>query len=166
MNRHINIKGDDNMKKAGIYLFTTIMILSISFVGLTGETTVNELLERVENIEERLADIESKFESDDFSPQEKETHNIQGKFELSKFNFREYFMTVEAVGEIKALEDSYTSVRFNLVVYDKSGAILDNVKIVMRDISKGERRTFTQPIYALESAENIASFRLKIDRTR
>lgn len=154
------------MKKFSIYFLAAVLIFSISFIGLTGETTINDLLERIEDIETRLSRIEEKMGEDFEVPEAAKTYNIQDRFELSRFQLRSTRTAEEALGEIKALDSSYSTVRFNLILYDEKGKILETARISIRDIDKDESRTFTETLYDLDNVDNVNNFKLEIDSTR
>ena len=155
------------MKKLGIYLFTAILILSISFMGLTGETTVNDLLERVKNIETRLSRIEERLSTEGFEiPEAAKTYNIEDRFELSRFQLRSTRTGEEALGEIKSLDGNYSTARFNLVLYDEDGKILETTSISIRDLDEGQSKTFNEALYDLDSVDNVDSFKMEINSTR
>ena len=154
------------MKKIGVYLFTAVLIISISYIGFTGETTVSDLLERIENVESRVNKIEEKIGEDFEVPDAAKTYNIEEKFELSRFQLKSTRTAEEALGEIKSVDDNYSTARFNLVLYDEEGKILETSSITIRDIDKRQSKTFNETLYDLDSVDNVDSFKLEIQSTR
>jgi|AntRauTorckE6833_2_1112554.scaffolds.fasta_scaffold01477_17 hypothetical protein len=151
------------MKKLGIYLITIILILSISFIGLTSETTVSDLLKRIENIESRLTRIEEKMGENFKVPDAAKTYNINDKFELSRVQFRkESYGGVEILGELKNISKDYDVINLNLILYEKNGKIIDTIGLGKFDFKKGTTQTFKKSTDVIDDPDKIDGFKVEI----
>ena len=121
------------------------------------------MLQKIQELEERILILESKLENDFEIADVEGIYSIEDKFELSRFNFKDAgFRGVQAVGEIKSLNKSYSIVILNLIVYDEKGNILDKAGISFRDLKEGQAKTF-EVSPDVDDINIIDGFKIEID---
>ena len=123
------------------------------------------MLQKIQELEERIVALESKLENDFNISNAAETYSIEDEFELSRFRFKDAgFRGVQAVGEIKSLNKSYSIVNLSLVVYDEKGNILDKVGIGFSDLEREQTKTF-EVSPDVDDINLINGFKIEIDST-